>query len=172
MLQNPMSKEVLSPPDSWADPALAYPPSASRVGAAPPHGTLRPADRQLLGLLCAHEVLTSGQLVRLTGLPERTVQHHLALLYRAGLVSRVRPPREVGTSPYHCWLTAFGAKAAGVENPPTWGEDAAGVLATASLSELWLAVRDHGEEIGLSLVRWRRLPAASTRRNWPRHASD
>ncbi len=87
-----MSKAVLSRPKPWADPAPSYPPSSSRAGDEPPPRTLRQADRRLLGLLGAHEALTSGQLVRLTGLPERTVQHRLGLLYRAGLLHRVRPP--------------------------------------------------------------------------------
>lgn len=157
MFQNPMSKAVLSRPGSWAEPAPPYPPPASRTATAPPQRTLRTADRQILALLGAHEVLTSGQLVRLTGLPERTVQHRLGLLCRAGLLNRVRPPREVGTSPYHCWLTAFGAMAARVEEATAWSEDPSGVAATAALSELWLSVRDHAEEAELSLIGWRRL---------------
>jgi len=115
---------------------------------------LRPTERQLVFLLGNHEVLTSGQLVRLTGLPERTVRHHLDLLYRAGLVNRVRPPREIGTSPYHCWLTAFGAMAVGAEKPGARSDDPAGVQATAALSELWLSVRDRGKGVGFDLVGW------------------
>jgi DNA-binding transcriptional ArsR family regulator len=159
MLQNPMSKVVLSCPDSWAEPASSYPPSAAGSEAEPPLRVLRPTGRQLVALLGTHEVLTSGQLVRLTGLPVRTVQHHLSQLYRAGLVNRVRPPREVGTSPYHCWLTAFGAMAVGFTEPTSWSEDPAGVLAIAGLSELWLAVRDSGKRVGLELIGWRRLPS-------------
>jgi len=159
MLQNPMSKVVLSCPDSWAEPAPSYPPSAAGSEAEPPVRVLRPIERQLLALLGTHEVLTSGQLVRLTGLPERTVQHHLGLLHRAGLVNRVRPPREVGTSPYHGWLTAFGAAVIGAEMPGARNDDLAGVQATAALSELWLAVRDHGKGAGLELIGWRRLPS-------------
>ena len=170
MLQNPMSMAVLSPPKPWADPAPPYPPSASRAGDEPSGRTLRPSERQLLALLGAHEVLTSGQLARLAGLPERTVQHRLGLLYRAGLVNRVRPPREVGTSPYHCWLTALGAIAVEVEEPTSWSEDPAGVVATAVLSELRLSVRDHGEQAGLSLIGWRRLPAGLPYRD-PRGAA-
>jgi len=120
---------------------------------------LRPTGHQCVALLGTHEVLTSGQLVRLTGLPERTVQHHLGLLYRAGLVNRVRPPREVGTSPYHYWLTAFGAAFIGAEKPGPRSDDLAGVQATAALSELWLAVRDRGKGVGLELRGWRRLPS-------------
>ncbi len=159
MLQNPMSKVVLSCPDSWAEPTPSYPPSAAGSEAEPPLRVLRPTGSQLVALLGTHEVLTSGQLVRLTGLPERTVQHHLGLLYRAGLVNRVRPPREVGTSPYHCWLTAFGAAAIGAEKPGARSDDLAGVQATAALSELWLSVRDRGRGVGLELRGWRRLPS-------------
>jgi hypothetical protein len=63
----------------------------------------------------------------------------------------------VGTSPYHCWLTAFGADAVGVGEPDAWCEDLAGLHATAALTNLWLSVRDYGEEVGLCLVSWRRL---------------
>jgi hypothetical protein len=142
---------VLPCSDPWAEPAPPIPLSAA------PRRALRLVDEELLGLLGAHEVLTSGQLVRLTGLPERTVQHRVGLLWRAGLLNRVRPPREVGTSPYHCWLTPFGADAIGAPAPEPWGEDLPGTLATAALSELWLAVRDRGEGAGLRLVGWRRL---------------
>ncbi len=159
MLHNPMSKVVLSYPDSWAEPASSYPPSAAGFEAAPPVRALRSTERQLLSLLGTHEVLTSGQLVRLTGLPERTVQYRLGLLYRDGLLNRFRPPREVGTSPYHCWLTAFGAAAIGAEKPAARSDDLAGMQATAALSELWLAVRDHGKGVGLELIGWRRLPS-------------
>ena len=159
MLQNPMSKVVLSCPDSWAEAASSYPAPAAGSEADPPVRVLRPTGRQLVALLGTHEVLTSGQLVRLTGLPERTVQRHLGLLYRAGLVNRVRPPREVGTSPYHYWLTAFGAAFIGVEKPGPRSDDLAGVQATAALSELWLAVRDRGKGVGLELRCWRRLPS-------------
>ena len=60
---------------------------------------LSSTDRRLLGLLGEHGVLTTGQLVRLTELPERTVQHRLGRLHRAGLVSRFRPEVPVGTAP-------------------------------------------------------------------------
>jgi len=137
---NPMSKVDLSCPGSWAEPDPCYPPSAAGSEAEPPLRVLRPTGRQLVALLGNHEVLTSDLLVRLTGLPERTVQHHLGLLYRAGLTNRVRPPREGGTSPYHYRLTAFGAAAFGAEKPGARSDDLAGVQATAALSELWLLV--------------------------------
>ena len=154
-----MSMAALPRPDPWAEPAPPFPSSASRSEAAAPRRALRPVDEELLGLLGAHQVLTSTQLVRLAGLPERTVQHRLGLLWRAGLLNRVRPPREVGTSPYHCWLTPFGAEAIGAPVPEPLGEDLPGLVATAALSELWLAVRDRGEGAGLGFVGWRRLPS-------------
>ncbi|MGH9129356.1 MAG: replication-relaxation family protein [Acidimicrobiales bacterium] len=120
---------------------------------------LSPTDRQLLGLLGEHQVLTTSQLVRLTDLPERTVQYRLGQLDRAGLVNRHRPQVPVGTAPYHCWLTTFGAAAIGAGPPEPWGEDLAGLRAIAALSELWLGARDLGPEAGLQLKSWRRLPS-------------
>ena len=102
-------------------------------------------------------MLTTGQLVRLAELPERTVQHRLGRLHRAGLVNRCRPEVPVGTAPYHAWLTSFGAAAIGAGPPEPWREDRAGVQATAALSDMWLGVRDRGSEVGLHLVGWRRL---------------
>jgi DNA-binding transcriptional ArsR family regulator len=118
----------------------------------------RAADRHLLALLCGHQVLTTGQLVRLAGMPERTVQHRLGVLYRAGLLSRYRPQAAVGTCPYHVWLTAFGAEVIGAGPPEPWSEDLGGACTVAALSELWLDLCDHGREVGLTLTGWRRLP--------------
>jgi len=111
----------------------------------------------LLGLLSERDVLTTGQLVRLTWLPERTVQHRLGQLHRAGLVNRCRPEVPVGTAPSHAWLTGVGAAAIGAGPPEPWSEDRASVQAMAALSDMWLGVRDRGSEIGLHLVGWRRL---------------
>ena len=127
--------------------------------AADPPERLRPIDRQLLGLLGEHQVLTTGQLVLLTGLPERTVQHRLSRLSRAGLLNRHRPQVPLGTAPFHYWLTTFGAAAIGVGPPEPWGEDPAGLRAIAALNELWLGVRYVGPEAGLHLEGWRRSPS-------------
>jgi len=104
-------------------------------------------------------VLTTGQVVRLTGLPERTVQHRLGRLNWAALLNRHRPQVPIGTAPYHAWLTTFGAAAIGAGPPKPWGEDPAGLRAIAALSELWLGVRDLGPEAGLQLCGWCRLPS-------------
>lgn len=126
--------------------------------AVPGCRAIRPWDRLFLALLGEHKVLTTSQLVRLTAMPERTVQHRLGVLYRAGLVSRHRPRAAVGTSPYHVWLTAFGAAAVGVGPPQPWSDDLVGVSTVAALSELWLGLRDHGPSVGLTLTAWFRLP--------------
>ncbi|MDA8279263.1 MAG: replication-relaxation family protein [Actinomycetota bacterium] len=154
MLHNPTSAATSSRPD--AEEANVQP--TSRPVLEVRGYRLRAADRHLLTLLCEHQVLTTGQLVRLAGMPERTVQHRLGVLYPAGLVSRYRPRVAVGTSPYHVWLTAFGAEAIGTRPPEPWGEDPASVRTVAALSELWLDLRDHGPEVGITLTGWRRLP--------------
>ena len=154
MLQNPTSAATSPRPD--AEEANVQPPSRPVLevrGYRP-----RAADRHLLALLCEHQVLTTGQLVRLAGMPARTVQHRLGVLYRAGLVSRHRPRAAVGTSPYHVWLTAFGAEAIGTGPPEPRSEDLACVRTVAALSELWLDLRDHGPEVGVTLTGWCRLP--------------
>ena len=157
MFPNTLSTAGLSRPGTWLAPGASLRPGFS--AAADPPERLRPIDRQLLGLLGEHQVLTTGQLVLLTGLPERTVQHRLSRLSRAGLLNRHRPQVPLGTAPFHYWLTTFGAAAIGVGAPEPWGGDPAGLRAIAALSELWLGVRDVGPEAGLHLEGWRRSPS-------------
>jgi hypothetical protein len=159
MFHNPTSAD-----DPSRAPICVQSPLDSALGtpAAVPPGTLRAADRRLLALLGEHEVLTSTQTVRLTGMPERTVQHRLGVLYRDGLVNHRRPRAAVGTCPYHVWLTPFGAAATGAEPPRSWSEDLAGLQTMAALSDLWLGLRDQGPGIGLVVTRWRRLHAGAT----------
>lgn len=105
MFHNPTSandpSRALSRPLCVQSPLGLIPGTPTAIPARTP----RVADRRLLALIGEHEVLTSGQLVRLTGMPERTVQHRLGVLYRAGLVDRHRPQAAIGTCPYHVWLT-------------------------------------------------------------------
>ena len=155
MSQNTWSSVDSSRVDTRRGPNSSVSPRPVRV---PGTATgLSSIDRRLLSLLSEHDALTTGQLVRLTGLPERTVQHRLGRLHRAGLVNRCRPEVPVGTDPYHAWLTDIGAAAIGAGPPEPWSEDRSGVQATAALSDIWLGVRDHGSEVGLHLVGWRRL---------------
>lgn len=151
MTKIPMSDGVVSRPGDFSTPAV--PPCSSERSPR----VLLPNDRHLLALLGEHAVLTTNQLVRLSGLPERTVQHRLGRLQRSGLVRRFRPHRAVGTAPYHCWLTVFGADAIGAEQPVRWDEDTAAMRSVASLTEFWLQLRDNG--VGnYALSSWRRLP--------------
>jgi Replication-relaxation len=150
MTQNPMSPVDPSRPGAW--------PHAARLEiSASPARPLSPTDRQLLVLLGEHQVLTTSQLVRITSRPERTVQHRLGVLHRIGLINRVRPPADVGTAAFHCWLTIFGAGAVDADAHEPWSEDLAGVRAKVALTELWLSVRDNGQPGGLDLQGWRRL---------------
>jgi hypothetical protein len=138
-------------------PAVSSRPATRPAPDGPGRSEPSSTDQRVLGLLGEHSVLTTGQLVRLTRLPERTVQHRLSRLQRPGLVNRHRPQVPVGTAPYHDWLTGFGAAVVGAGPPESWSEDPAGLQATAVLSELWRGVRDRGPEVGLYLIGWRRL---------------
>ena len=112
-------------------------------------------DARLLGLLAEHEVLTTCQLQRLTGGCGRTVQHRLGLLVRRGLVERIRPRVERGTSPYLCWLTPLGAAAVGVA-PMACDRSTARVKAVAVLNECWTGLRDGTPGTEVELVSWQR----------------
>jgi hypothetical protein len=150
MLQHPTSQAVLrcqgtSPAPIAPSPEL-LPPRRSSL-----------TDGLILALLAEHEVLTTTQVVSLLALPERTVQHRLGCLYGSGLVNRLRPEASIGTSPYHYWLTASGATAAGAEQPDSWSDNPGGMRATALLTELWLSVKEQGAASGMHLHSWRRL---------------
>ena len=112
-------------------------------------------DARLLGLLAEHEVLTTGQLQRLTGGCERTVQHRLGLLVRRGLVTRMRPAVARGTSPYLCWLTSPGATAISA-TPMACDRSTARVRAVAVLNECWLAIGDQTPGAEVELISWQR----------------
>lgn len=162
MFQNPTS--AIDRSRASSRPVCTQPPLDSIRGTpgAVPSGTLRPVDRHLLTLLREHEVLTTNQLVRLTRMPERTVQHRLGVLYSAGLVNRHRPHAAIGTFPYHVWLTPFGAAAIGTEPPRPWGDELSGLRTGAALSDLWLGLLDHGPATGLVVTDWRRRSAGLT----------
>jgi hypothetical protein len=68
--------------------------------------TLTPIDRDLLALVCAHRVVTSGQLERLfPAVAPRTLRYRVARLVGAGLLGRTRPYRDQGSAPSHLWPT-------------------------------------------------------------------
>lgn len=132
---------------------------------------LRPPELRLLGLLVETEALSTGQVQRLTGSPERTVQHRLAGLAGRGLVGWVRPLVRRGTSPTLWWATPFGAQAISGHGPVSVpaGDDLdldggpcgvdrglARVWLVVAMNELRLGLRDLHSPGGLRLLSWQR----------------
>ena len=118
---------------------------------------LRTSDgpsHQLLVLLNQHRVMTTGQLARATDTPERTVRYRLEQLHDAGLVAYARPGRESGSAPRHWWLRPAGARlvagTAAAEGKPS----AMFAAHAAAITEVWLALSEHGPAHGIQLERW------------------
>jgi transcription initiation factor IIE alpha subunit len=118
---------------------------------------LRTADspsHQLLVLLDQHRVMTTGQLARATGTPERTVRYRLEQLHNAGLVAYARPGRVTGSAPRHWWLRPTGARlvagTAAAEGKPS----ATFAAHAAAITEVWLALSEHGPGHGIQLENW------------------
>jgi hypothetical protein len=74
-------------------------------------GRLTDGDRQVCRLLAEHEVLTTGLLALLLGVPPRTLQQRLTSLTALRVVDRFRPHQPVGagSAPYHYLLGETGA---------------------------------------------------------------
>ncbi|MGH3714555.1 MAG: replication-relaxation family protein [Micromonosporaceae bacterium] len=108
----------------------------------------------LLVLLNQHRVMTTGQLARATGAPERTVRYRLDRLRKARLVDCARPGRETGSAPRHWWLRPAGARlvsgTAAAQGKPT----AMFAAHAAAITELWLAFTEHGPAVGIELADW------------------
>jgi len=118
---------------------------------------LRTADgpsHLLLVLLNQHRVMTTGQLARATDTPERTVRYRLEQLHNAGLVAYARPGRESGSAPRHWWLRPAGARlvagTAAAEGKPS----AMFAAHAAAITEVWLALSEHGPVHGIQLESW------------------
>lgn len=130
-----------------------------------------------MALLVGWEALSTGQLRRLTGSSERTVQYQLARLASRGLVGRYRPIVARGTSPALWWATPFGARAVATAGPGAEtdgvtgfiGPDAGGlgsgpdrgvrrVSAVVALNGLRLALAAAGPAVGVRLRSWQRTP--------------
>jgi transcription initiation factor IIE alpha subunit len=108
----------------------------------------------LLVLLNQHRVMTTDQLARATGTPERTVRYRLDRLHDAGLIAYARPGRESGSAPRHWWLRPTGARlvagtAAGEGKP-----SAMFAAHAAAITEVWLAVTEHGPAHGIQVEEW------------------
>jgi len=85
------------------------PPAAEQPAALA--GRLTDGDWQVCLLLAEHQVLTTGLLALLLGVPPRTLQQRLTLLTSLRMVERFRPHQPVGagSAPYHYLLGEVGA---------------------------------------------------------------
>jgi hypothetical protein len=108
----------------------------------------------LLVLLDQHRVMTTAQLARATGTPDRTARYRLDQLREANLVECVRPGRESGSAPQHWWLRPAGARlvtgTAAAEGRPS----AMFVAHAAAITEVWLALVEHGPSVGIEPGSW------------------
>lgn len=99
-------------------------------------------SHELLVLLDQHQVMTTDQLARATGTPERTVRYRLDRLHEARLVECIRPGREAGSAPRHWWLRPAGARlvsgTAAAEGRPS----GMFVAHAAAITEVWLAMKE------------------------------
>ena len=112
-------------------------------------------SEQLLVQLDRHRVLTSGQLARLTGAPQRTVTYRLTALLGERLVAYARPGREAGSAPRHWWLTPAGTRLV-TGTAPAERQRPSGMFAAhaASIAEVWLALLEHGPTVGIRPDGW------------------
>ena len=75
-------------------------------------------DHDIVGLLQAHRVLTTPQLITLTGRPERTIDYRLGRLRARSLVNRSRPYTASGSAPFFWWLTRSAPAWSRAPHPP------------------------------------------------------
>lgn len=128
------------------------------IGVAGSVDRLSSTDQEILTLLQFHRVLTTPQLISLTGRPERTVDYRLSRLRTASLVDRTRPYAASGSAPYYWWLTRGGARLVeGVSPAP--GKAAPNPLFlrhSAAIAGLYVALLEVGPHVGLKGPTWRR----------------
>lgn len=121
-------------------------------------GRLCAIDHDILGLLQAHRVLTTPQLITLTRRPERTIDYRLTRLRERSLVDRTRPYAASGSAPFYWWLTRAGARLVeGTSPAPGKGTPNPLFLRhTAAIAGLFVALCDAGPSVGVTLAEWRR----------------
>jgi hypothetical protein len=111
-------------------------------------------SRDLLVLLDQHRVMTTVQLARASGVPERTARYRIERLHSAGLVDFARPGRERGSALRHWWLRPAGARlvagTAAAEGRPS----GLFVAHAAAITEVWLALVEHGLAAGVEVTGW------------------
>jgi len=115
-------------------------------------------DHQLLVLLNSHRVLTTPQLIALTGRPERTVDYRMSRLRSAGLVHRTRPYAALGSAPFFWWLSRSGAHLVEGTSPAP-GKATPNPLFlrhTSAIAGLYVALLDIGPSIAMRCESWLR----------------
>ena len=111
-------------------------------------------SHELLVLLNTHRVMTTDQLAQATDTPVRTVRYRLDRLAEHHLVDAHRPGREAGSAPRHWWLRPAGARLV-AGTPAAAGKPSTMFVAhAATITGVWLAVRDHGPAVGVRLTGW------------------
>lgn len=119
-------------------------------------------NEQLLLLLNDHRVMTTDQLARATATPARTVLYRLEQLRTAGMVDFDRPGRQTGSAPHHWWLRPAGARLiTGTAAADGRRPSAMFSAHAATITEVWLALREHGPTAGLTMTGW-----ATDRAGW------
>ncbi len=118
-------------------------------------------DRRLLGVLCAHRVVTQAQLGRLfPGVPERTLRYRTRRLHALGLAGRSRPYREQGSAPNHHWPTRRADCLMRGEPAQRGGERSQPnplfLAHAAALTDLYVALQTEASQAGLSVLEYRR----------------
>lgn len=106
---------------------------------------LSESDRKLLGLVCAHRVLSQDQLQRLfPEVSDRTLRYRTRRLHALGRLGRSRPYRERGSAPWHFWPTRRADALIKGEPTPRRGERAEPgpvfIAHAAAVSELYVAL--------------------------------
>ena len=142
-------------------------PTASRARAVRRHhhvdstAALAEIDQRLLGVLCAHRVVTQAQLARLfPGVPERTLRYRTRRLHQLGLAGRSRPYREQGSAPNHHWPTRRADCLMRWEPTPRGGErkqpNPVFLAHAAALTGLYVTLTTQAADAGLSVQEYRR----------------
>jgi Replication-relaxation len=132
-----------------------------RRPSASPAAPLAEIDQRLLGVLCAHRVVTQAQLGRLfPGVPERTLRYRTRRLHELGLAGRSRPYREQGSAPNHYWPTRRADCLMRGEPVPRGGErsrpNPVFLAHAATLTDLYVALDTEASTVGLSVQEYRR----------------
>ena len=131
--------------------------AAGKAREGPDVTTLSPLDLQVINLLAVHRVLTTTQLIAITGRAERTIDYRLSRLLEQRFVARTRPYRDSGSAPFHWWLTAAGTRLATGDVPKAFkaSPNPLFVAHATATAGVWIALA-----AGAEVVEWRREEAA------------